>query len=617
MSSSSSNKTAWKLCALVCLSVIMLSLIPQLHLWLVRGREWNGAYVTLQGDEPLYSAYVNALIDGRDRRNAPFTARDHTVSSPLGESTFSIQFIPSYTLWFLAKLLGVSASSVFIILIAIAALFASIAVFWLINSVVGDPRIAAAGTLFVLCLGGLAGGHGLLGVLLKTDLSIPSLPFLRRYQPALAFPLFFVFMTLVWRALNSEERRARVLAIKSGLTIAVLIFSYFYLWTAAAAWLVCIGLLWLFFRSQDRWKTLSVFSITIAIMAVALAPYAYLVSKRPATLDEQQTLASTRLPDLLQLSEILGGLILIALLIGILRGKIRISEPVTILAASLSLLPFAVFNQQILTGRTMQPYHYEAFVSNYTVLAAAVILLAVFRKAVSDRLLVWIAVLSFSWGLVEVGLPSRLNTVPAAVINDQVVPVFLRLKELSKEDGTLAGLRDEGRASTIVFSPHLVVTELQPTWTSQGTLLDKGGLDFGSLTRETRKEFYFMHLYYAKAEIESLRKALHGVPDDPAMNYYARSVIFGHDRVAPALSDNFKPIRPEEIEQEIAVYQKYAESFSHEQVLKRPLSYAIIPANTPFNFSNIDRWYERDAGERRGPYTLYRLIPRGTLHRSS
>jgi hypothetical protein len=587
--------------------MLVLSLIPQIHLWLVRGREWNGAYVTLQGDEPLYSAYINALIDGRDRRNAPFTARDHTVSSPLGESTFSIQFIPSYTLWFFAKLLGVSASSVFIILIATAALFAGLTVFWLINSVVGDARIAAAGTLFVLCLGGLAGGHGLMGLLLKTDLSIPSLPFLRRYQPALAFPLFFVFLTLVWRALNSEERRARVLAVLSGLTMAILIFSYFYLWTAAAAWLVCIGLLWLFFRSQDRWKTLSVISVTIGIMGVALAPYAYLVSKRPATLDEQQTLASTHLPDLLRISEILGALILVTLFLSILRKKVQLSEPRTILVVSLALLPFAVFNHQILTGRTMQPYHYEAFVSNYTVLVSAVVLLAVLRKVVSDRLLVWIAVLSFSWGLVEVGLPSRLNTVPAAVINDQVVPMFLRLKQLSNEDGTLEGLRAEGRASTIVFSPQLVVTELQPTWTSQGTLLDKGGLDFGSLTREVRKEFFYMHLYYAKADIESLRKALHGIPDDPTMNYYARSVIFGHDRVVPALSDHFKPIQPEEIEHEISVYQDYANSFSREHVLKRPVTYTITPADPAFDFSNIDRWYERDAGERVGAYVLHRL----------
>ncbi len=41
-----------------------------------------------------------------------------------------------------------------------------------------------------------------------------------------------------------------------------------------------------------------------------------------------------------------------------------------------------------------------------------------------------------------------------------------------------------------------------------------------------------MHLYYSEADIEALRKALKGTPDDQSMNYYARAVIFGHERVA-------------------------------------------------------------------------------------
>lgn len=116
-----------------------------------------------------------------------------------------------------------------------------------------------------------------------------------------------------------------------------------------------------------------------------------------------------------------------------------------------------------------------------------------------------------------------------------------------------------------------------------------------------------MHLYYAKADIESLRKALQGAPEDPTMNYYARACIFGHERVVPALSDHFRPIQPQEIEQAIAIYQTYANSFSREQVLKRPVTYTITPVDPAFDFSNIDRWYERDAGEHIGAYTLHRL----------
>jgi len=135
------------------MAMVFLSMLPQLHLWVVRGRDWNGAYVSLQGDEPFYSAYLNALMDGRTRRNDPYAGKDSTVTSPLPESTFSIQLIPAYVISFLAKTCGISASTAFIVLLGVSGLLASLCVFWLLNSLVGDRRIAAAGTLFVLCMG--------------------------------------------------------------------------------------------------------------------------------------------------------------------------------------------------------------------------------------------------------------------------------------------------------------------------------------------------------------------------------------------------------------------------------------------------------------------------------
>jgi hypothetical protein len=275
MSTSPSYVAGWKWVALPAAAMVLLSLIPQFHLWIVRGRDWNGAYVSPQGDEPLYSAYINTLIDGRSRRNDPYGARDSTSTSQIPESTFSIQFVPAYVISFLARISGASASTAMIVLLGVAGLLASLSVFWLLNSVVADPRLAAAGTLFVLCLGGIAGGHGLLGLLLNTDLSIPSLPFLRRYQPAAPFSLFFVFSVLVWQTLtNQSKRAARVSVVLAGLTLAMLIFSYLYLWTAAAAWLACIGLLCLYFRPTDRRKTLAVLTTIGAITVVALVPYA-------------------------------------------------------------------------------------------------------------------------------------------------------------------------------------------------------------------------------------------------------------------------------------------------------------------------------------------------------
>ena len=586
----------------------LLSLIPQLHLWMVRGRDWNGAYVSPTGDEVIYSAYINALIAGRTRKNDPFAGKDSTSKSPLPESTFSIQFIPAYVIAISARTFHVSASTAFIALICLAGFFSSLSVFWLLNAVVDDPRLAAVGTFFVLCLGGLAGGSGLLGTLLTNELSSPMLPFLRRYQPAAAFPLFFVFNTLVWRSFTSPaRRRARISMGFAGLTLAILIFSYLYLWTAAAAWLVCIGLLWLYFRPSDRRRTSAVLTSIGIVTSVALVPYVYLVSHRAPSLDEEQALVSTHQLDLFRIPEVLGLSILVALVIGVWRGRIRASQPRAIYAASLALLPFVLFNQQVLTGKSMQPHHFAHFVANYVIPLGVALCVTLLWKPISPRVMVWIAALFFSWGLVEVGLPSRLASVPSAITRDQMIPMFLRLKELSNQDGTVAGLRTEGRAPALVFSPNIGVTALLPTWTSQGTLLDMRGLDFGSVSPEERREFFYMHLYYSKVDAESLRNALKDTSDDLEMNFYARSAMFGYERVIPGLSYQFQPIQPDEIEREVQAYKVYANSFSREEALKRPITYAVIPVEGNFDFANLDRWYERDAGERVGDYTLFRL----------
>src|SRR5687768_10454430 len=123
---SASNLHASKMCAITCVAMVVLSLVPQTHLWLARCEDWNGEYVSSHGDEPLYSAYVNALIEGRTRKNDPFGGRDSSSNAPLPESFFSIQFVPPYLIAWSARTIGVSASTAFIVLLGMVAFFASL-----------------------------------------------------------------------------------------------------------------------------------------------------------------------------------------------------------------------------------------------------------------------------------------------------------------------------------------------------------------------------------------------------------------------------------------------------------------------------------------------------------
>src|ERR1041385_1314748 len=201
------------LCALASFPIVLLSLLPQIHFWIARGREWKGAYSMLQGDEPLYSAYVAALMAGRPRRTDPATGQDDNPKAPVPESLFSIQLLPAYAIAVPAKVLHLSASGAFIALLAISGVWASIAIFRLFQALTDDSRLAAIGVLVVLCFGALAGGQGIVGLLLKPEVRFLGFPFLRRYEPAVAFPLCFVFCALVWRCLRIPNHRSTLRAV--------------------------------------------------------------------------------------------------------------------------------------------------------------------------------------------------------------------------------------------------------------------------------------------------------------------------------------------------------------------------------------------------------------------
>ena len=589
-----SSRSANTFCVIALIAILLLSLAPQIHLWLTRGSEWNGAYAGIQGDEFLYSAYINALLHGRSRRNDPFAGRDSTPASPLPESTFSIQFIPSFLLASMGRVSGASSATLFIAWLAIGGLLGGMAVLFLLNTITSNRLLSGAGMLFVLTVGALAAGQGLVGLLFKSDVLFLGLPFLRRYQPVVAFPLFFVFCAWFWKALVTKTN---LYSLLSGLALAVLIFSYLYLWTTAVAWLVLVAVIWISARFKiERFSSWKSFAIVAALAIAALVFYSSFISQRARELDEAQTMIFTRRPDLFRAPELIGVVVFALLLLAVRRKVIERTDPRAIFAACFALLPLVVFNQQVLTGRTMQPYHFEVFVVNYAALIALVIVAVILWEPKVSRSLAWIVVACCLWGATEVTVDILAHT-KSSVVADQVVPVLRRLDQLSMQDG---------KTPAIIFSPHRDVMAWAPTWTSQGTLLNMGGLDFGTATHDERKEFLYLYLYYSNVDPQGLRSLLSGATDDFFTGHYARIAIFGHERVLPILGSNFQAIQANEIEEQVRIYDDYLKDFSRETALAHPISYVVTKTNAS-NLPAIDRWYERDAGEQHGDYTLYRV----------
>jgi len=602
------SKIEWKWGAFAALAMTVLAIYPQINLWIARGKDWHGSYVLVQGDEIAYSAYINALIDGRPRVNDPFMGLDNVAAQPLPESLFSIQFIPAYAIAIPARVFHLSASTAFIILIVICAVGASLSIFWLLNTIIGDARAAATGVAVVLCLGTLAAGQGEARVMFLGQNVYDFFPFLRRYQPSFAFPIFFLFCAFVWRSLPRGNPRKEIRwAILSGLLFAVLVFSYFYLWTAALAWLGCLVLLWLIIRTADRRRVALAVTVIAAFAVPAVIAFFTLLSRRSASMDSTQLLSRSHAPDLFYAPEIIAIVVLGTLGVAAWRKVISPGEPIVLFAASLSLMSIVVFNQQILSGRSLQPIHYQVFIANYVALVAAVLAgvsLTVRKRKdagrqIPGRALVYVALAAMTWGVVEVAGSTRRNAAYAR-IRDDSMPVIERLAEMARSDGTYNAARSHGSYPK-VYSTNLMVAGNLATAAPQGVLWSQHTTAAGVANLDYGKERYYYYLYYSGADERELAQAM------VEGRFNTLSALFGVERVITTLTPDPKPITTEDMSNEVRNYSQFIRSFSHERAADPLLNYVVAPIQAEPNYANLDGWYERDAGEHVGIYVIYRV----------
>jgi hypothetical protein len=151
---------------------------------------------------------------------------------------------------------------------------------------------------------------------------------------------------------------------------------------------------------------------------------------------------------------------------------------------------------------------------------------------------------------------------------------------------------------------------LLPTWTSQGTLLGAAALDFGSASDSERKNLLFMQLYYSETNPEMFRNFLLPHAARSYMDFYAPSVMFGDERFLPIFSRYPNPIQPNEIDEALAAYKLYVESFSRRNASEHPLTYLIICGQEGTDLPHIDLWYRREETETFGSCRLSHLILR-------
>jgi hypothetical protein len=586
------KRSRWGLLPVAIL--FLLALAPQVALRFGHRPPWTGSYFSFNPDEAPYLAYINALKNGRPRRSDPFSGRDDRADAPQPESIFSIQFVPAYVIALSARVSGVSSQTVFAILSCLVAICAALGIYILIRLVTGDGREAAAGALIVLCCGSLRFAPFV--TRFSSSGRAQYFPFLRSYVPSFAFPLFILFLILVWVSTTTDDsRRQFVLGLSAAAIFLLLMFSYFYLWTAAIAWLCILAGFWLVLRPDKFRQGLRGIAIIVGVAVVGLFSYWRLLAHRATSTDEFQVVTKTHWPDLIRLPELIGLVVATAILYFARRGTFGLREQRTVFILSLALLPLAVFNQQVLTGYSIQPIHYELYVANYVALLAAVLMVSntapkALPGPLATRAFVLAAIFAIGWGAIEITYAIRARS-ELNVIRDEARPAALRLAEMAK---TRAG----DPRDSIVFATNIVQADTLPADAPQPVLWAPHMRSFPGVDFAEDKSRYYTQLYYTGVDAAKFESLLRETTITP-------SVVFGWERVNARLASEPNPISEGEIQQEVRKYADYIATFDHARAASVPLEFAV--ASRKDNLSNLDRWYVRDEGEPVGNLLLYRL----------
>lgn len=581
-SNSRDARLNFKVVLLAGFILAVITSIPQIHLCYVRGSAWNGTAALLDTDELPYQAYTNALIAGRPRRNDPYAGKDGGSS----ETLFSIQFLPPYVVALPARVLNISVETAFIILLPLA-VFATVLVLWkLLFELTSNTLLAAVGAVCVISLG-TAAAHSPLQIIHGLETGYDPFPFLRRYIPAVPFPILIALTLFVWRALTKNV----AWAIAAGLSFVFLIYSYWFLWTAAFAWTVTILTLWFIARPGDRMKVGYVAGLMAVLIAPALVPYIWLLSNRVSSMDSGQILEATHAPDLLRAPEIYGGLIILLFAYQIIRKVKSYDRPDILFTLSFAIAPFLVFNQQILTGKSLQPFHYEEFATNYWVMIAFFLTLAILRTTIPKRIIAYFAVGG-------IGTAIMLSVFGIRIMGSSNI----RFDEVR---GVVEDLKRTDPNGGVVFATDRFLTHSISAISNKPVLWARYLYTFSNINLEQQKARYFQYLYYSGFTERQLEEALR-------KDFTSRWEVFGAERANPVLTKNFSPITDEEIFNAVREYKLFVESYDHKLAVNPILSYAIVSPTD--DLSNLDRWYERNAGDKSGEFIIYTLRPRNSAN---
>jgi hypothetical protein len=330
-------------------------------------------------------------------------------------------------------------------------------------------------------------------------------------------------------------------------------------------------------------------------------------------MDSTQALLHTRAPDFGRGVILCASLTLLALALAARLRRIRPDDRAALFTAALAASVLVVFNQQIVTGLSLQPMHYEQYVGNYVALASAAAALTLIGQrrvarqgagaAPAPRLIsrtLWVPVAAFAlaWGACE----SASTTLDFARFNhnaDDWAGVTARLDQLARSVPHAADARPP-----VVFTPSDLRSDLIPAGSGCAVVWAPHTFAFSSVTREENRRLVFQFLHFSGV-----------APADFAAQGRDRGFlqfsVFGWERANARLTQDFRPVSREEIAAAQREYADYVAAIESSDSPPEPrLSFVVVSDDHPFSLRNLARFYTLDEAERAGRHTIYRATPK-------
>jgi len=202
-----------------------------------------------------------------------------------------------------------------------------------------------------------------------------------------------------------------------------------------------------------------------------------------------------------------------------------------------------------------------------------------------------LAIAAIAWGFVECHYTVRVLD-GANVERDLALPVARRLEELGRSDP------DPHRSTVIAYD--MIQADDLPSVAPQNVLWSRHQHVFAGMTWQENKDRYFQFLYFLNADARGLDYLLKN-------DFVAKIALFGWGRHSDRLSSQARPLTYGEIATEVTRFDEYIKNFNASTAANPKLSYAVVNNEADTDLTNLDKWYDRDAGEVIGKYTLYKL----------